>query len=541
MKKLYKLHKTNYIIMFLKKLSIVIFLFISASIFAGCSDILKENPKHKPSPKNTFTNTKGFQTAINGLYAHTQHEWDWKGTLTYAPLFIGTDLARTGNEINFYMPFALYGNRINSTNSVANAYWDWCYKGIAAANQILFYSKKETVKWAGKDDKKRIQAEARFHRAYYYYYLATLFGGVPLVTHYNEEIRFDFKRSPQKKVLKLIVKDLEFAAQYLPLKAKDGKLTKGAANHFLALVYLTLDKPVKAEKSALKVINSGVYHLMKQRFGNHLEQPGDVFSDLFLKHNQNRSSGNMETIWAIQLEYDVKGGGGSLVDWSRRVWVPYYSSVSGMILADSLGGRGLGRAIPTDYWFNLYKKGDMRASKYNIRRKYYYNDPASPKYGQQVNITKDMIEAGKMYASTTKFDFGVIKEGGSPSYLSNMKDRIKFRLAGTYLLLAEAQFKQGKLAQAAASINKVRARANASLISAEDVTLDFILDERARELFGEFPRRITLVRTGTLIERVNRYNSQSSGKIRDYHVLWPIPQSAIDANKEHKLKQNPGY
>jgi len=122
-----------------------------------------------------------------------------------------------------------------------------------------------------------------------------------------------------------------------------------------------------------------------------------------------------------------------------------------------------------------------------------------------------------------------------------LKDRVKIRLAETYLLLAEAQMLQGKTTQAAANINIVRTRSNASPVNSGDVDMDYILDERARELLGEQHRRFTLVRTGKLLDRVRRLNPKSKDRIRDYHVRWPIPQSAIDANSGAVLGQNDGY
>lgn len=103
--------------------------------------------------------------------------------------------------------------------------------------------------------------------------------------------------------------------------------------------------------------------------------------------------------------------------------------------------------------------------------------------------------------------------------------------------------KKGDLANAAKDINTVRARANASPISANDVTLDFILDERARELFLEEPRRRTLIRLGLLVERVRKYGLMEDWRntIQDYHGLWPIPQDVIDANYGSVIEQNPGY
>ena len=116
------------------------------------------------------------------------------------------------------------------------------------------------------------------------------------------------------------------------------------------------------------------------------------------------------------------------------------------------------------------------------------------------------------------------------------------RLGETYLLLAEAQFKQGKLPEAATTLNVIRGRSNATPVSAGDVTLDYILDERVRELVGEENRRMTLMRTKTLVERARRLNAispvnQLTG-IEDKHLLMPIPQAEINLNKDAELEQN---
>ena len=73
------------------------------------------------------------------------------------------------------------------------------------------------------------------------------------------------------------------------------------------------------------------------------------------------------------------------------------------------------------------------------------------------------------------------------------------------------------------------------------VTIDYILDERARELSLEEDRRITLSRTGKLVERVRLYNDHNGPQIQEFHAVWPLPVSEIDANINADLDQNPGY
>ena len=117
---------------------------------------------------------------------------------------------------------------------------------------------------------------------------------------------------------------------------------------------------------------------------------------------------------------------------------------------------------------------------------------------------------------------------------------MKFRLAETYLLLAEARLMQNNAQGAADAINVIRKRANAPEITAKDATIDFLLDERIRELVGEELRRFTLVRTGKLVERVKKYNPHSNTR-DEHHTLWPIPKTIIDSNTGAEFPQNPGY
>jgi hypothetical protein len=127
---------------------------------------------------------------------------------------------------------------------------------------------------------------------------------------------------------------------------------------------------------------------------------------------------------------------------------------------------------------------------------------------------------------------------------SNHKDVYAIRLAETILLRAEAYIDLGKKDLAAADINLIRTRAHATPIDASKADLDYVLDERARELYGEEFRHVTLRRMGKLIERVRKYNNNPKNpglNIQDYNVLFPIPQSQIDLNIDAVIEQNPGY
>ena len=134
-----------------------------------------------------------------------------------------------------------------------------------------------------------------------------------------------------------------------------------------------------------------------------------------------------------------------------------------------------------------------------------------------------------------------------------VRDLFLMRLGEVYLIAAEAYYKAGNSALAAERINTIRRRACGSDymdIKATDVDIDFILDERTRELAAEELRWVELKRTGKLKERTLKYNYLANspfipgGKpyLEDFHYLRPIPYSwwSLLSNKD-EVKQNPGY
>ena len=151
----------------------------------------------------------------------------------------------------------------------------------------------------------------------------------------------------------------------------------------------------------------------------------------------------------------------------------------------------------------------------------------------------------RFYVSLKKF-----KDSTRASFneAQSARDAFVMRLAEMYMIAAESEFKIGKLDSAAYYLNIVRTRAalpgrvaNMQVLPTQ-VTLDFILDERAREFAGEQLRWFDLKRTGKLVERVKAMNPDATSFIQPFHAVRPIPQTQIDAvtNKD-EFKQNPGY
>ncbi|AZI26696.1 RagB/SusD family nutrient uptake outer membrane protein [Pedobacter sp. G11] len=529
----------------------------------GCKKFLEEDLKNQLAPTNTYTSTYGFEVGSAGLYALARSEYNTygeggayihNGAAPYEALQAATDIADVINSDASLMAFA--NLTLTPTERFVGTYWNWAYSLISSANLMLVYSDQNTT-WDSPSDKVRFQAEARFFRAYAYRTLVYLYGDVPYVETILYDFQLNFTRTPKAEVIGHMVDDLKFAVQNLPSnpdQVKDGKVTKWAASHLLSEVQLLQGDYAAAEQAALAVINSGYYNLMKTRFGVSKDKPGDVFSDMFLENNQNRlgSAANKESIWVLQFQFNVVGGGTNSDDWTRRAWIPNYSSITGFVLADTLGGRGLAQLVPMKWWTGtartnasgnvpgIFTANDIRNSNFNIKRDWYYNNPnESSLVGKKAPITEQTWFTTKtLFPAVTKFFYG---RPENLSLTGSYKDRMKFRLAETYLLLAEAYLGQNNPAKAADAVNEVRRRAGATDVAAANMNMDFLLDERIRELVGEESRRFTLVRTKKYVDRVKQYNPAIAVKVNENYALWPIPQSIRDANTGAPFPQNPGY
>lgn len=538
----------------MKKVIIYFFgILIVSSLFLGCKkSFLDEEVKSIYSPLNTLKDSLGFDAAITGLGFQFRQQWTGEPQGLICVMNVGTDNAISVQPQGVEVPYTNYA-ALNSQDQAASFYWSWAYSIINNANFIIS-SIQDSPSLVGMTVgyRKRVEAEARFYRAYAYNFLSTLYGGVPIIDKPITAPKTDFVRSSQSDVINFIITDLVFASSNLAdidyisnVIKREGRVCKSAAHQLLAEVYLRAKKPDLAEQECKSVINSGFFQLTTSRYGVRSTSPGDPFSDMFITGNQRRRQGNKEAIWVIEQEYNVPGGSAlqpgntTPSDQHRRVWVARYVDVTGIDISDSLGGRGIARMRLSNWViYNLYKANDMRNSKYNIRRNFYYS--SGPNIGQLV-VPKPADTLFRLCPYTTKWNNYVAADAfGYADY----KDIMVMRLGETYLLLAEAQLNQNKLSEAASTLNILRARAKASPIQASDVTLDFILDERARELLAEENRRMTLVRTGKLVDRVLKLNSSYQGQgagIKTFNMLMPIPQSEIDLNRNSKLEQNPGY
>ncbi len=233
---------------------------------------------------------------------------------------------------------------------------------------------------------------------------------------------------------------------------------------------------------------------------------------------------------------------------------------------ENYGGRGGGFIRPGLYFEKeLWEKSgeqDIRSAPHNLIRDWKVQNSASDYDGQW--LIKDNLPFPYQTVTDTMRDYYVTVAkgatfGGFPDELliddqtvpgsightgptkRNWKDHYLIRLAETYLLRAEAYLGNNDLTNAAEDINVVRRRAQAPEISGSEVDIDYILDERLRELHFETLYLVTLQRLDKTVERSRKYDHQLGPTYLDHNNLWPIPYDDIEKNLESVLEQNPGY
>lgn len=588
---------------------ISIFAFATLFLMGGCNDeaFLKEEPKYFYTLDNAFTTRSQVEQALVGCYARVRNI-QFMAT-EGNPAFV----LRGGNGTDMYdVPSIRHNNQFNDysqlnpeRNEYKTIFADW-YSLISAANFALYGIRSDVIVWDSDEQKAYASAQARFFRAWAYRNLAEEFGGVPIVTEFCTEARFDFARASREDTYQFAIEELEAILPDLPLTSGEkGRIVRGAAHHTLSQLYLDkgialeeegrADEALQAYRSSVsyadELIEGTVYKLMTSRFGTRKnENPkfyyasndeskteahtytsagvnivGNVFWDLFQTGNQSYQEGNRESVWIVRAELDsyIEEDSASRLSYSRSFGPVFRDPQAGIIQGtmEDVGGRGVCWVMPTEYARDLVYAGafadDMRNSESVLRRKIVGNVPGSQYYGKVVPwnvIYKDGASSSVRQAAYTqcypiscKIHSDFYPDDSAGGNKSNLyRDDYVIRLAETYLVRAEAKLRSGDKTGAAADVNALRNRAKCSyLYGASEMTLETILDERARELLYEEIRWNTLLRMGgtVAVDRIRKYSYWEyprSGSMKNFNV-WPIPQSVIDTNKDAIIEQNEGW
>ena len=568
-------------------------------------EFLESEPVDFYSPKNSYVTSADYKAAVMQLYHDERNNfYSSAGSDNFPNLaYQATDMYYNHKDIGQFKDISSILIPENE-DVVYESMWEPAYRTIYDANAIINRAPSDDNELSDQEKTKFI-AEARFFRGLMYKKLAHLYGGVPIITEEVDEPRRDFERASREATYEQAASDLEFASQNLGAidETPDARINNLAAWHELSEVYISLERWQDAIDAASEVIDHPSTALMTERFGTRAnerflipEYETNVYWDLFRQGNQNRSKGNTEAIWVLQYAFETPGGndGGPLLErlFSPRSWQAKVEnddgSTSPLVPAPNAytAGRSSGFIMP-NHWFrqtlwknsdnwdggNWSERQDMRNAMCNIVRDFMVRNPASDHNGKfvfggpdgedDVPIRMESLNDTSrnlfpsvywvMKSSTPGKQPSVcflenpIVEGGLDFSHRAYRNVYAIRLAETYLLRAEAYLGAGDNSSAADDLNVVRSRANApnigdaDYISEGDIDLDYILDERARELHMEENRLLTLTRTGKYVERVRKHNPPIGRNIEDHHNLWPIPYNEIEKNLEAELEQNPGY
>ncbi|MEM9143730.1 MAG: RagB/SusD family nutrient uptake outer membrane protein [Bacteroidota bacterium] len=527
-------------------------------VFQACDDFLEEELVSDVSSGTYYTTETGLQDAVNATYSWLRFFYGPERGFTMTTF--GTDIFTNGSDgghkrINFY------DGSFDATEGYVNDSWrDW-YKGVNQANAVINRSADVEMDEALKT---RWIAEVRWLRAFYYFDIVRTYGDAHLSLEETEGVEVEANRTAASEIYaQAIIPDLEFAIANLPDVQDDyGRATKAAAEMLLGKVLLrrsytsfaATDDASRAETLFTNVIDNYGFELL------------DDYGDLWDINNQE----NSEIVWNLTISKDLADAELDNQGHRGHLYFLFEYDVRRGMTRDIANGRPWKRFRPTPFLLGLWDRSmDTRYDK-GFKHVWFANQEVSddrgnlvigdtalfiPGPGRDIDWPQSRKDAAPYIVYTaddyTERIFPSVNKWIDPTrpdrqHEEGQRDVVLMRLADAYLLRAEARLQQGETGDAATDINAVRRRAavpgmeTAMEITAADVNLDFLLDERARELYGEHARWWDLTRTGKLVERVRLHNIQGADNIQDYHVLRPIGQDQIDRTLGG-YPQNPGY
>ena len=496
-------------------------------IFSGCTN-LTEVPQDALTPTNAFHTDAEVLAGVASVYANLRSTMDDRYNLseiTTDEIIVptrGQDWYDNGRWLEIFK----HNWNANSGSALAdmNGAWSNLFAGVARANLMI-----DVIQTAGGANAAPTLAELRTLRAWYYYLLMDMFGGVPLVTDTKVGAKAKVGRD---SVFKFIEAELIASSKDLPVSRpadQSGRLTKGAADAILASLYLNAQvytgtvnaggltkgtaRWADAIAAADRVINSGQYALSTDWRKNFSPDNHDSKENIFYIANTDAQPGLGMNFPHRTLHYN-------------------------QLVTDGGPWNGFATIAST---YNAFDPADARRSIFLVGQQYSFdtNLPVKDRAGNplvfSVTIGDETKAAENEGPRFNKFP----PKPGVPNASSEPNNFPFFRLAEMYLIKAEAQNELGQTAAAIGNVNFVRQRQFTppqplSTALSPAASRDAIFNERLFELTVEGKRRSDMIRAGTYVN-ARQYKTAAA----PYKVLFPIPQTQIASNPQ--LQQNPGY
>ncbi|MEK6478418.1 RagB/SusD family nutrient uptake outer membrane protein [Catalinimonas sp. 4WD22] len=502
-------------------------IFLSGIILAvtGCSDFLEEEDPSNLTPESFYTIPDHAEAAIAAVYDDTRFYGDGAGIfssnwqLLEAPTGTSTTETAQNSDLNNLYSLTWDGN----TGHIRN-WWRGIYKLIANANLVL--AEVPDITPMDEAQKSRILGEAKFIRAWAYFYAVRLWGDVPLVLLPQSASSEDFfpSRTPTAEVYDQIVNDL-IDAENAGLAWTDitGRVSQSAAKSLLSKVYLTM---------AGQPLNLGAeyYQLAANKSKEVIDNAGpiDLF-DTYMEVHDETLGNQVEHIFMLQYNNLVASN-------PMGNMFPNFKPVS------YRGPSGTGSTVPTFSFYESYEEGDLRTVD---QEGYFYTT-----YYENGNGVRFDLGAPYIFKH-----FNVIANGiqGVPGTAQDNLNVPMIRFAEVLLIYAEAQNEVGgPTAETVNALKRVRDRAGLTTPAVGGFTQDTFREAVWRERWHEFCyegitwfdmvrlRQVYNETTNGFDDFVGHVNLSSNQPLQAKHLLFPIPIQEM-LNNPNLTTQNPGY
>ncbi len=496
-------------------------------LIVGCNkSFLEVEPQGQTTEVLARTDPDAASKLVGGVYNSLYYGGFGKTTVGFLWAIandVASDDADKGSSPDDFGPAKDIDNFVHTPNNfIFDNIWSGHFSAIISANKALEVLNEGSLETSVKN---RLIGEIRFLRGFYYFNLVRFFGGVPKITtaplaSEGNSTALQTKATPAE-IYALIIEDFQFAVDNLPMKgdatSQVGRATKGAAQSYLAKVYLYQKNWQKAFDLSQAVINSNRYSLVPDYRLIFREKPVNGVG----------GNNNSESIFEVQTGVNV----------GENAVSPLFSNGQGPRGRGGWNDLGFGLNTPTADLANFFDATDPRRTATII-----FVNPTVPGASNGTILwdgfripTKDSVENDRY---NYKAYHSPLAESAQ---VSNSKDNKPknirlMRYAEVLLIYAEAAAMLNNTGEATAKLKLVRDRAN-PLLPAVTGTQANIWRERRLELAMEQDRFFDLVRQGRAGTVLRAHGKPF---IDGKHEVFPIPQAQIDLSAG-RLKQNNGY
>jgi len=515
------------IMRYLKLISLLVF----ALLLASCkSNFLNVKDPNNTTVKQFWKNASDAQKGLNAVYGGLRLDGAF-GRWIPSIENIRSDLAVARSPWNVLDNLNDFSYSASSAGAVPFT-WRNVYHAIYEANQEINHVPNIKM---NKQKKAKIMAQAKFVRALLYFQLLKIYKNIPLITKPVKTSDVSQPQASPDSVYNFITDQFKQAQKVLPQTWPNdkGRATWGAATAFLGKIYLFRKKYSDAANEFKKIINSGLYHLVKNYSWN-----------FGTKHEHNKES-------IFEVNFTNTGGGSVLRPGDQGEAVnltPNASWKNTQLRTMEFAPDGYGWADirPSHALLNDFKKEKTVNGNLDPRlfATIIFNNPKVDVYG---NSYAQVYGKNSHKIYWAKYEFNHRNISSQPKG-SDVNDRI-MRYADVLLMYAEAENDLGHQAIAAKYIHKIRARANLPNREAEFATdtqkqvMQQIVHQRELEFAGEGKRYDDIRRWGWLksSKKLNYLKNRVAGfkGFVPYKTILPIPIEEINTNPA--IKQNPGY